>query len=224
GTHGRAVARHRRQARPMNYVEQLLGENEKIILVAPQSWEEQLRSVLINLVLAVIAIGITLVAMGFMGQAGLIGVVLFLIPVARFVLEFLQWSNREYIVTNRRVIQVDGVVNKNVIDSSLEKVNDVRMSQSVLGRLFDYGDVEILTASELGSNLFRRIAAPIKFKTAMLNEKEKLGYENEALPASAESRTPDVATLIASLNALRSQGVISEDEFQKKKAELLSRM
>src|SRR5581483_4388400 len=201
GTHGRAVARHRRQARPMNYVEQLLGENEKIILVARQSWVVLLRSVLINLVLAVIAIGITLVAMGFMGQAGLIGVVLFLIPVARFVLEFLQWSNREYIVTNRRVIQVDGVVNKNVIDSSLEKVNDVRMSQSVLGRLLNYGDVEILTASELGTNLFRRISNPIGFKTAMLNEKEKLGFESEVPAAAPVPKPSDVPTMIASLNA-----------------------
>src|SRR5581483_11500136 len=224
GTHGRAVARHRRQARPMNYVEQLLGENEKIILVAPQSWEEQLRSVLINLVLAVIAIGITLVAMGFMGQAGLIGVVLFLIPVARFVLEFLQWSNREYIVTNRRVIQVDGVVNKNVIDSSLEKVNDVRMSQSVLGRLLNYGDVEILTASELGTNLFQRIGSPIKFKTAMLNEKEKLGFSETPAAAAPPAKPPEIPALLAQLNAMLKEGLITEAEYEKKKAELLARM
>ena len=37
------------------------------------------------------------------------------------------------------------------------KVNDVKMEQSFLGRLLGYGDIEILTASELGVNLFRRI-------------------------------------------------------------------
>ena len=78
---------------------------------------------------------------------------------------------------------MDGTVNKNVIDSSLEKVNDVRLTQSVLGRMLNYGDVEILTASELGTNLFQRIGSPIQFKTAMLNEKDKLAFDES--PAGA---------------------------------------
>jgi hypothetical protein len=102
-------------------------------------------------------------------------------------------------------------------------VNDVQLSQSVLGRLLNYGDVEILTASELGTNLFQRIADPIKFKTAMLNEKEKLGF-GEVPTGTAGPGGPDIPTLIASLTALRSQGLITEDEFQKKKAEILARM
>ena len=104
-----------------------------------------------------------------------LALLLLIVPIARFVYHFLLWQNREYIISNRRVIQIDGIINKNVIDSSLEKVNDVKMTQSVFGRILDYGDVEILTASELGVNLFQRIGHPIKFKTAMLNQKEALG-------------------------------------------------
>ncbi len=81
----------------------------------------------------------------------------------------------EYIVTNRRVIQTAGVFNKHVIDSSLEKVNDVVLTETVLGRLFDYGNIEILTASEMGVNLLRHIVSPVKFKTEMLNQKERVG-------------------------------------------------
>jgi hypothetical protein len=40
-------------------------------------------------------------------------------------------------------------------------VNDVKLSQSFWGRLFDYGDIEILTASEVGANVFRSIGDPI---------------------------------------------------------------
>ncbi|HZQ07916.1 MAG TPA: PH domain-containing protein [Anaerolineae bacterium] len=208
----------------MSYVDQLLAQNENVVLVSRQSWVVLVREIILDLLLALVAIGITLVAVYFNSQYGNLAALLLLIPAARFVVEFIHWYNREYIVTNRRVIQVNGIVNKNVIDSSLEKVNDVRMSQSVLGRLLNYGDVEILTASELGTNLFRRISNPIGFKTAMLNEKEKLGFESEVPAAAPVPKPSDVPTMIASLNALRSQGLITEEEFQKKKAELLARM
>jgi uncharacterized membrane protein YdbT with pleckstrin-like domain len=135
--------------------------------------------------------------------------------------DILIWSNREYIVTNRRVIQISGVFSKDVVDSSLEKVNDVKMSQSFLGRTFDYGDIEILTASETGDNLFKRIGNPIKFKTAMLNAKEKMGYEGTSTQAQ---RSDDIPAQIAKLDELRKQGIVTEAEFQKKKAELLAKM
>lgn len=210
----------------MNYLEQLLGQNEQVLLIARQSWVVLVREVIINLIAAAIVIGLTPVATGAFPPYGWLVGLLVLLPIGRFVLQFLHWVNREYVVTNRRVIQIDGMINKNVIDSSLEKVNDVRMRQSVLGRLLNYGDVEILTASELGSNLFQRIGDPIHFKTAMLNAKEKLGFsdENTAPAAPAGPRPIDIPTLIASLSAMRKEGMITEEEFQKKKAELLARM
>jgi len=70
-----------------------------------------------------------------------------------------------------------GVFNKQVVDSLLEKVNDVKTEQSFLGRIFGYGDIEILTASEQGANRVRMIARPLEFKVAMLDAKEALGDE-----------------------------------------------
>jgi uncharacterized membrane protein YdbT with pleckstrin-like domain len=131
----------------------------------------------------------------------------------------MDWMNRQFIITNRRVIQISGILNKNVTDSSLGKVTDVKMEQSALGRLFDYGDIEILTASELGANLFSRIEEPINFKTAMLNAKERIEQGEEAFK-------PDegIPGLIASLDQLHQMGILSDEEFSKKKADLLERI
>ena len=83
-------------------------------------------------------------------------------------------SSEEYIVTSRRIIQTKGVLTKQVSDSSLEKINDVMLSQTVLGRMFNFGDLEILTGSELGVNKLDRIHNPVGFKVAMMNAKESM--------------------------------------------------
>jgi uncharacterized membrane protein YdbT with pleckstrin-like domain len=136
----------------------------------------------------------------------------------------VDWSSRQYIITNFRVVQVSGIVNKNVIDSSLEKVNDVKMGQSFFGRIFNYGDIEILTASELGVNLFRHIGNPVHFKTTMLNAKERLEHEGSRPEEAEGADRSDIPALIEQLDHLRQRGVLSEEEFQKKKADLLTKM
>jgi len=153
-----------------------------------------------------------------------VGFLLLMLPLGTMTRDILVWTNRQYLVTNRRVMQIAGIFNKNVTDSSLEKVNDVKMSQSVLGRMFNYGDIEILTASELGVNLFRQIENPIGFKTAMLNAKEELERGEEAYRIPSVGAPIDPAVLLTQLAQLRQQGIITEEEFQRKKAELLSKI
>ena len=204
------------------YLNNLLGENETILLVTRQHWLVLLGEILVEALLTAAIIVLVTMLFGLLpNPLVLLGFLLLILPLASMWRDYLIWGNRKFVVTTRRVIQVSGVFSKNVTDSSLEKVNDVKMAQSFLGRLFDYGDIEILTASELGANLFRRIGRPIRFKTAMLNAKERL----ETGQASGGRRQElDVPTLIAQLDGLRKQGVLTEEEFQKKKAELLTKL
>ena len=205
------------------YLENLLGEHERILLTARQHWFILASSILFEIVVILVVFGGTITAAFFSPAQvvwiAIVGFLLLLIPLASMIHDILVWSHHQYIVTNYRVLQVSGIINKNVIDSSLEKVNDVKMTQSVIGRIFDYGDVEILTASELGVNAFKRIEDPVHFKTAMLNAKgslERSQYQVQALP--------DITGMISQLDTLRKQGVVSEEEFQAKKTELLSKL
>lgn len=204
------------------YLEGLLSENEKILLETHQHWFVLFGKIFLELLLVVLIVGGVFVALPFYPLA-IYGLILVLVPVIGILNDILVWRNKAYIVTTHRVIQTSGVFSKNVIDSSLEKVNDVKMSQSFLGRMFGYGDIEILTASELGVNLFHEINDPIGFKTAMLNAKERLGFDNE-YRADGYPATVDIPSLIARLDDLRKRGIISELEFQQKKTELLAKM
>jgi uncharacterized membrane protein YdbT with pleckstrin-like domain len=204
-----------------NYLEGLLGENEQIIFETHQHWFVLFGKIFLELLLIAIIIGGSLAAAAFYHPNAIYGLGLVLIPLIGMLNDILVWRNKAYIVTNRRVIQISGVFNKEVVDSSLEKVTDVKLSQSFFGRMFGYGDIEILTASELGVNLFHEIHNPIEFKTAMLNAKEKMGFDEMGAAVRA---TEDIPLLIARLDDLRKKGILSEAEFQEKKAELLAKM
>jgi uncharacterized membrane protein YdbT with pleckstrin-like domain len=200
------------------YLNSLLGEKEKIILVAHQHWLVLLGEIASELLLS-LAIIVLSVGLAIFSPLALLGLVVLLAPLASLTRDALIWSNRKFVITNRRVIQLSGVFNKDVVDSSLEKVNDVMLDQSFLGRVFGYGDLEVLTASEIGVNKIRRIADPVKYKIAMVNAKAQLeGTAN--IPTTGS----DVPALIAQLDALRQKGTITDAEFQEKKAKLMAKI
>ncbi len=193
---------------------------------------------------------------------GWIVIVLVVGGLLSFGWQVLRWQNEEFVVTSRRVLETQGVINKRVVDSSLEKINDAILTQSIFGRIFGFGDLEVLTASEAGISLFRMLINPMGFKRAMMDAKHE--YERDlagpgfagspplraepplatsagvvqaplsddtvsaALPASPPQGEPltrdEVTRTLSSLADLRDRGAISEDEFERKKADLLSRL
>ncbi len=216
------------------YVKQMLSENEEIMLITRQHGLVLFGNILLEIFLiALFSVAISLVFMlavptGIWSIAvWLVGGLLLIFPVIGLVHDVLVWANKQFIITSRRVIQVSGIINKQVTDSSLEKVNDVKMVQSFWGRLLNYGDLEILTASELGVNVFRRIGDPVRVKTTMLNAKNRLGDDDDS--GRAAQRVKAVPAVVAvpdmlqELDTLRQKGIITEEEFQAKKKELLAR-
>jgi len=157
-----------------SYLESLLAHTEKVELVARQHWFVLLRWIILEIVLILVIGAVAAAASLTLTPLAALLCLLLIIPVFTLVRDFLKWWNREYVITNRRVIQIAGTFNKRVMDSSLEKVNDVKMVQSFFGRLFDFGDLEILTASEAGIDKLSWLADPIHFKTAMLDAKERM--------------------------------------------------
>jgi uncharacterized membrane protein YdbT with pleckstrin-like domain len=203
------------------YLNKLLGENEKTILITNQHWFVIIRSIAFELLLIIVTIiAVTMVMIYWLPQPiAYTGYLLLLIPLSSLVRDVLIWYSHKYVVTSHRVIQIFGLFNKNVTDSSLEKVNDVKMEQSFFGRLFNFGDIEILTASELGINRFTFIGNPVGFKTAMINAKHTLDKGEK--PSTAQA-VMDVPRLLKELDELCRQRVITPEEFAEKKTKLLN--
>jgi hypothetical protein len=108
---------------------------------------------------------------------GYVPLVLLLISIAWLGVIFMAWYSEDYMVTNRRVLKVDGILRKRSADSSLEKINDAILEQSVLGRLLGYGDLEILTAAETPVDHYSYLSGAQQFKRTMLDAKHTLEQE-----------------------------------------------
>jgi hypothetical protein len=183
----------------MGYAEGLLSTGERIAHREKQHWfvfvwgaRYTLLAILIAGIGAVVQTNLSSPWRDILGWAAAI---LFVGGLLLLGWTILRYINQEYVLTNRRVIQVEGVLNKKVTDSSLEKVNDVVLTQSVFGRMFGFGDLEVLTASESGISKFRMLVEPVKFKRAMLDAKHE--YERDiagtSYPASPPIRSESLA-------------------------------
>jgi len=198
---------------------------------------------------AMLAAGIILMTRPGWWQVAYFWFAVAILPLAILLRIFLVWMNQQLIITNRRIMVVQGIINKHVRDSALEKVNDVDLTQSFVGRLLGYGTVKIITGSDIGINEFVCIANPARFKREMLNAKEQLHVTvpgiaaeegiavvrapgAEAAPGAAEAvaawasaiAASDIPGTIQELDELRQKGIITEEEFQAKKKELLARL
>jgi len=214
----------------MGYLESLMGRYEGIVFKTRKHWLVILPPILINSLLSLLII-VGCVFLGrLVGLLASLALLLLVFPLGKLTLDLLHWWNEQYVITNRRVVQVEGIINKHVIDSSLEKVNDVVLDQSFFGRFLGYGDVEILTASEIGVNRLDRVAHPVGFKTEMLNQKEGMSrlesFRSKAREVLSEEGpvAADIPRLISELDELRKNGIITEEEFQREKGELLEKL
>lgn len=219
----------------MGYGDSLLARDEQILYRARQHWLAPLsdsRNALLILLAGLVVVGLEHWVLHWSQWIAYAGVVIALIGLGWIAIVVFTWRAQEYLITNRRVIKVEGLFDKKSGDSSLEKINDAVLKQGLLARMLHYGDLQILTANEEGIDQYQMLANAVDFKKAMLNAKNQL-EDGARLPAmrSAPAAAPvraagsdDVTATLARLADLRDKGAITQAEYEAKKAELLGRI
>jgi uncharacterized membrane protein YdbT with pleckstrin-like domain len=223
----------------MSYVDRLLAPGETVVHRTRRHWVVLLRWVGSALVLVVLGLvmaslfGLLTFDLAAASAGAWVGALLATAGLLVAVPGWLRWANEIYLVTDRRVIQVEGVFRKQALDSSLAKVNDVRLVQTLPGRLFGYGTLEIITASDSGINRLDYLPGPLKFKKAMMAaaESELRGTaavvaapERPATLAPAPAGTRGAADRLAEIDDLRRRGLLSEEEHRAKREEILRQL
>ena len=232
----------------MSYAQSLLAKDEQILHRARQYWLAPVSDSLKPFVLVLLGLILFFVQLK-VGPTGAVstawlavsGIVL-LVGLVWIGIVFFTWRAQEYLITNRRVIKVEGMLDKKSGDSSLEKINDALLTQGILARILHYGNLEVLTANEEAIDRYVMLANAVNFKKAMLNAKNQLedGYREPAgatrtvaagsaaapaaAPAAGSGNADDVTGTLAKLADLRDKGAITPAEYETKKAELLGRL
>lgn len=136
---------------------------------------------------------------------------------------YLRLISREYILTNQRLIQQEGLLAKRSIESYLGKINNIEHSQSFWGRLLGYGDLRIDTANADDPSVFPNIADPLGFKRAISGAAAAIasGSRFAAAPALATPTPASGADRMRQLKALLDDGLITQAEFDAKRKQLL---
>lgn len=86
---------------------------------------------------------------------------LVLVGIPFLVGSYLQYTNTNYVITNRGLYSKSGVLSRDVQQIGFDKVQNTSYSQSALGSSFGYGSVDVSTAGGSGVELkFRSIPDP----------------------------------------------------------------
>jgi uncharacterized membrane protein YdbT with pleckstrin-like domain len=107
------------------------------------------------------------------GGFGLWMLVALLLLAAAIILLAKAWYDRfitEIAITDKRLIDKTGFISRSTDEMPLAKVENIEVSQSILGRLLDYGNVDVRGTGSggIGSSKLRQIAAPLAFRNHVM--------------------------------------------------------
>lgn len=213
----------------MGFSADLLSDDEEVVVDMHPHWWTM---VPISALLAVVIIGgLALLLSDGDGAAWfaarvIVGL-LVLGTLGVFALRYATWTTTEFVVTTERVISRKGIVAKNGIEIPLDRINTVFFEQTAFERLAGSGDLGIESAGEGGRQTFTNIRKPNMVQAEIYTQKER--FEERRLDrigqaSAAATEAASIPDQIAKLDDLRRSGVLTDLEFETKKAELLKRM
>jgi len=138
------------------------------------------------------------------------------------------WSSKKLIITTQRVIYAQGraLTAKNQKTVYLRDIRDVRFHKPLVGfgtialETAGAGSFEGLPAAKNGADIRNKLLELIHFAR---NEAERPS-SSDAASAEPVTSDDDVMQKLKQLGELRDSGILTNDEFEAKKAELLARL
>ena len=206
----------------------LLKKDEKILLITRQHWVRLILPVFVWMVAATLLIWL----------ADTTGLIITLVVAFYPLYEFFNYKSNLWCVTNLRVVDESGFFSRYSKESPLDKINNVEFDQSIWGRIFGFGDVDIQTAAEMGETTYELIHHPKLLKDTITHGQEeykKIQISNQAAElakaiaqntnlSAAPAQTPShnlVADELHKLFELLQKGAITQEEYALQKRKLI---
>ena len=144
----------------MSYVDQNLMPDEQVVHRGAVHWFSIVRGVAEALAGGIVALSTD-------GAMMAVGVVVAAAGIGHLILGLVHMKTTELVITSRRVIAKFGLIKRNTMELSHDRVESLNVTQSVIGRVLDFGTVSV---NGTGGRMapIPKIAHPLRFRRAAL--------------------------------------------------------
>jgi uncharacterized membrane protein YdbT with pleckstrin-like domain len=149
------------------YIDEILQPGEKVLYSTNAHWIFYLPAIgawILALILVIVSRETTVQGVVLLALAA--AAVVALVALYLTVKAWFHRLTTETDVTNRRVVHKTGFIKRRTFEIARDKVESVDVDQSVMGRIFDYGNVTIQGVGE-GRETIATIASPLAFRNAI---------------------------------------------------------
>jgi uncharacterized membrane protein YdbT with pleckstrin-like domain len=203
----------------MPYPKHLINEGETVALDLNPHWWYFSRHIFTGIPLLLALIGILALDGDLRKYLGYVWGALAIVWAIWLLFKFLSWKFTFFVVTSDRLIYRHGVLAKSGVEIPLERINNINFEQGIFERVIGAGDLQIDSAGKEGQSHFYNIRHPDGVQQEIYRQME--GYDRKKAGWSAPQGS--AADEIEKLAGLRDRGVISAEEFEIKKTQLLER-
>ena len=145
-----------------------------------------------------------------------------LVSLLWFLGRYAKWVTTNFALTSDRLIYRSGVGSRQGREIPLERINDVSYHQSIFQRLLGAGDLLFESGGERGQEQFGSFAHPQDIQNEIHRAIEAAAARDADRMAGRRELSP--LEQLEKLEELRQRGVITQAEFELKKAKLLDRL
>lgn len=147
-----------------DYVDSVLASGESVIYRAAISRWKYFASYFFGVVL--IVIGVAAVFFTYFGTDNatrIAGGIPLVLGLATVLSAILRRRTTELVLTDRRIIAKRGIMSRETVEMNLTKVESLHVSQGIMGRILNYGDVAVVGT---GASLepLRGVSRPLELR------------------------------------------------------------
>lgn len=196
-------------------------------------------------IMAIVAIIIVVVNLDIAWPLYFVPLIIGLIALA---VEYLVWSHTYFAISDRRIMTQTGIFSLKFVDTQIDRIQNVSVVQPFVERILGYGDVMFATAGEMGgidsdawsqkmgsggAIVWDNIPRPFEVRKIAENiifhsTRPQMQYAQQpyaaAPPAPASSYSVEASERLAKLKEMKDKNLISEEEYQQKRKEIIGRL
>ncbi len=204
----------------MGFPKKYLNDGEEIILDVRPHWSFLVPASLALLVALALAVWVSQAVDSDFALFPSLG--LAVAALLFFLVRYAQWLTTDFVLTTDRLIYRKGVISRQGREIPLERLNDVSFQQTLFQRMLRAGDLLVESGGERGQSQFGHFSDPQGIQNEIHRAIEAAAARDADRMAGRRELSP--LEQLEKLEELRQRGVITQAEFEVKKANLLDRL